>query len=90
MQDIKKKLDSGADALRRLQQASKRLNDWDSLPKATKNKWRNYAVVVLVGCLGPVWNCPACGRDYGNDGEDLLEVQLRFLTYGTCCDECAE
>ena len=42
-----KMIDAGAKALRQKMQGSKRLNIWESLPNATKNKWRESSRVVL-------------------------------------------
>ena len=47
------KLDKGADALRRYEQSGKRLNDWESLPRSTKEKWREKVRIVLSGMEEP-------------------------------------
>jgi hypothetical protein len=44
-------IDAGAKALRELQQAGKRLNEWSTLPNSTKKKWREYSSVVLKAAL---------------------------------------
>jgi hypothetical protein len=41
-------IEVGADALRRLEQSGKRLNEWSSLPNATKKKWRTKVETVLT------------------------------------------
>ena len=41
------KLELAADALRRLEQGSKMLMEWSKLPKSTRRKWENKALVVL-------------------------------------------
>ena len=40
-------LDAGADALRRHEQSGKRLNDWSTLPRGTKEKWREKVRVAV-------------------------------------------
>jgi hypothetical protein len=44
-------LDAGAEALRQRLQGGKKLNTWESLPNTTKNKWREYAEIVLDAAL---------------------------------------
>lgn len=50
-------IDAAADALRRHEQAGKRLNDWDTLPAATKRKWRD-KVLTVANCFS---------MDFAND-----------------------
>lgn len=45
---MQKQIDAAADALRRFEQSSKRLNDWRSLPKSTKEKWREKVRVMTT------------------------------------------
>lgn len=40
-------IDTGADALRRIEQGGRLLRKWDDLPKSTKDKWRAKAEAVL-------------------------------------------
>ncbi len=44
-------LEAAADALRRLEQAGKRLRDWRDLPKATQAKWTLKALCVIEAIL---------------------------------------
>ena len=41
-------IDAGAQALRNRMQDGKRLNEWHTLPKSTKQKWREHAACVLT------------------------------------------
>jgi len=41
-------IDAGADALRKIEQSGKNLRDWVVLPRATKNKWREKSLEVLL------------------------------------------
>ena len=46
-QTTTEQVDRAADALRRFEQGGKRLNDWASLPKSTKEKWRKKVMVMI-------------------------------------------
>lgn len=41
-------IDTGADALRRVEQGGRLLRKWDDLPNGTKEKWRTKAKAVLA------------------------------------------
>lgn len=45
---MEQEIDAGAQALRNRMQSSKRLNDWQTLPKSTKRKWLEHAACVLT------------------------------------------
>jgi hypothetical protein len=44
-------IDAGAEALRQRMQGGKLLTEWDRLPNATKNKWREYARIVCEAAI---------------------------------------
>lgn len=44
-------LEEAADRLRWLEQGGKRLNDWSTLPKATKRKWCDKATAAITAYL---------------------------------------
>lgn len=46
-----KQIDTGADALRRVEQGGRLLRKWDDLPNATKEKWRAKAKTVPAAGL---------------------------------------
>lgn len=46
-----KEIDAGAEALRQRMQGGKRLNPWQDLPNSTRQKWRDYATIVLYAAL---------------------------------------
>jgi hypothetical protein len=48
---IRPNVDAAADALRQRLQGGKMLKAWELLPNATKNKWREYAQIVIDAAL---------------------------------------
>ena len=49
MSITQEQIENAADALRRFEQKGKRLNNFDSLPRATKKKWCQKVLIVLDG-----------------------------------------
>lgn len=46
------RIDAGAKVLRERLQASKRLNEWASLPNSVKRKWRDHAAAIIAAADG--------------------------------------